>query len=159
MSTLDREHAEVLAIAIERGIASPKEAMDWACELVVAQTNPSEQVLELAGALHPHPLDVVAMLRRFPGSADPSRVFRKLLARIRDLLRDRPSAWPEVTALLEQMAIQGSVPSPLEGPCYSFDDQRLLAEQGDYGTVDEVHSELLAFLEAEAESPVDHAAS
>jgi len=159
MSTLDREHAEALAIAIERGIARPQEAIDWACQLVVTQTNPSEQVLELAGALRPHPLDVVGMLRQFPGSVDASHVFRKVLARIRDLLHDRPSAWPEVAAVLEQMAINGEVPSSLEGACYSFDDQRLLAEEGVYGNLDQVHSELLAFLEAEAESPVEHGAS
>jgi len=66
-------------------------------------------------------------------------------------LRDRPSAWPEVTAILEQMAIQGAGPTSLEGACYSFDDQRLLAEQGAYGNVGQVRSDLLAFLEAEAE--------
>jgi hypothetical protein len=150
MSTLDREQAEVFAIAIERGIVSPQEAIDWACELVAARTSPSDQLLELAGALQPHALDVVGMLRRFPGSADATQVFRKVLGRIRDLLRDRPSAWPEVTALLEQMAIDEKVPSTLEGACYNFDDQRLLAEDGTYGTIEQVHSELIAFLEAEA---------
>lgn len=150
MSTLDREHAEVLAIAIERGIASPQEAIDWACELVSARTSPSEQLLELAGAFQPHALDVVGMLRRFPGSADATHVFRKLLARIRKLLRDRPSAWSQVTAVLEQMAASGEVPSSLEGDCYRFDDQRLLAEQGTYGTIEQAQSDLIAFLEAEA---------
>jgi len=47
MSTLEREHAEVLAIAIERGIASPQEEIDWACQLVVAQTNRFARLLQL----------------------------------------------------------------------------------------------------------------
>jgi hypothetical protein len=153
MSTLDREHAEALALAIEFGLADPREAIDLACQLVVGQSTPSEPILELAGALRPHPQDVARMLRHIPGPADPVRVFRKVLAIAREHLLEHPSAWPQVTVALEQMAIAGKVPELLVSPCYRLDDQRLLAERGTYGTIEQVHAELLAFLETEAEAP------
>lgn len=155
-----REHAEALALAIEHGLADPNEAVKWACELITEQDNPFDALVELAGAARPHPLDVVGMLRRFPGSAEPTRVFRKVLGRFRDLLGARPNALPEITHALEQMALRGDVPELLAGPCYGFDDQRLLAERGVYGNVQQVHQELMAFLETEADpSPSGEARS
>ena len=151
MLTLDREYAEALALAIEYGLADPREAIDLACRLVVEQANPSEPLLELAGALRPHPQDVARMLRHIPGPADPVRVFRKVLATARHHLLESPTAWPRVTVALEQMAIAGQVPESLASPCYMLDDQRLLAEQGVYGTIEQVHADLLAFLDTEAE--------
>jgi len=145
-----REHAEVLALAIERGFIPSDGAVAWACELVVREEKPSAELVDLAGAIRPHPLDVVGLLRRLPGEADPLRVFRKVLGIARELLRTQPDALPRITRGLELMAIEGRAPAPLAGPCYAFDDERLLAEQGSYGTVEEVRAELLAFLETEA---------
>lgn len=129
------------------------EAVQWACTIVADAIAPSEEVVELAGAIRPHPVDVIAMLRRIPGSSDPVRVFRQVLARARDFLRATPNAWPQVTRALEQMAIEGVVPEPVAGPCYCFDDERLLAEHGTYGNLEDVHAELLRFLTEEAEEP------
>jgi hypothetical protein len=151
METLLRERAEVFALAIEYGLTDAREALVWACQLISEQDKPSEPILELAGAIRPHPLDVVAMLRRFPGTADPVRVFRGVLATALDLVRARPqAAWSQITLALEQMALHGKVPDELSGPCYGFDDQRLLAAQGTWGNVSDAHAELVAFLELEA---------
>lgn len=148
-----REHAGVLSLAVEHGFADYREAIDWACELVAEQTDPMPELIDLAGVIRPHPLDVVRLLQRIAGSADRARVFRRLLARIRDALCMDPGALPfaHVTRFLEQMAIAGEVPKPLEGSCYWFDDARLLAEQGISGDPDSVRAELLAFLDAEAD--------
>jgi len=56
-----------------------------------------------------------------------------------------------VTSALEHAALGGYVPNVLAGPCLAFDDQRLLAEQGVYGTVSEVRAELVAFLDIESD--------
>jgi hypothetical protein len=150
MQPLLREQAEVLALVIEHGLAEPAEAVTWACQLVSEQEHPSEATLELAGALRPHFLDVLDMLRRFPGTADPVRVFRSFLARARDLVHQQPEAWSRITIALEQMALRGEAPEVLGDACRSFDDERLLAENGTYGSVHEVRAELIAFLEVEA---------
>ena len=42
------------------------------------------------------------------------------------------------------------VPGTLAGPCFGFDDQRLLAEQGVYGSISDVGAHLVAYLEAES---------
>jgi hypothetical protein len=141
--TMIREQAEAWALAIECGLADSRGAVDWACELVAEQANPLAELIEIAGAIRPHPMDVVAMLRRVPGQFDPLRVFRKFLATSRDFLKERPSAWPRITRALEQMAIHTDVPEPLASPCRGFDDQRLLAEQGIDSSVEKEAQELV----------------
>ena len=151
MMKLLREHAESIAVAIELGLADANEAVDWACVLVAEQANPSEELLALAGAIKPHPLDVVGLLRALPGSPDPTPVFRKLLGRCLDLLQARPDAWSQVTLALEHLANAGQVPAPLDGPCHGFDGERGLAQQGIYGSVERAYSALIAFLEEQSE--------
>ena len=72
-------------MAIEYGLADPREAIDLACQLVIEQANPSEPLVELAGALRPQPEDVARMLRHIPGPANPVLVFRKVLARTEEM--------------------------------------------------------------------------
>jgi hypothetical protein len=150
MSLTEQEQADAFALAILSSFATADEAMDWARDLVLTLADPPVKLVELAGAIRPHPLDVVGLLRALPGDRDHERVFRAVLARARDLLRRQPEAFPIVTAALEQMAQHGQVPESLAGPCFSFDDQRLLAEDGVYGTTREVHDDLLSFLNEEA---------
>lgn len=147
-----REYAEAMAWAIEHGLEAPRDALDWACLLVAEQSEAPEELIELAGAVRAHPADVARLLRNLPGPIDRSRVLRKIFAKYLDLLGRDPSAWSQVTAGLEQMAINGEVPEPLDRPCRSFDDQLALAKQGVYGDPNQVKAELLTFLEAEAES-------
>jgi hypothetical protein len=146
-----REHADALALAIEHGLAEVREASDWASEIVADDACPSGALLELAGAVRPNAPDVVRMLRTIAGACDAMAVFRKFLARLRDAVRARPEAWPQITRLLEQLAILDQVPTALAGRCYSFDDARNLADQGVYGSVEAVEAELRAFLETESE--------
>ncbi len=151
MTPLDRDYVKALELMVEHGLAEAQEAIDWACNVVVESANPPEEVLEIAGAIRPHPLDVVNMLRQFPGSADSTRTFRKVLTRIQALLRSRPGALPVVTMALERMALGGEVPEEFAGYCYGLDDTRYLAEEGVYGNIEKLRSELLMFIEAEAE--------
>lgn len=144
------EAAAVLALSIEFGLDEAREGVDWACELVAALPEPSEKLLELAGLVRPHPLDVIGLLRQIPGPIDERRAFRKLLAKFRRVLLTQPSEWLAVTKTLEQMALRGYVPESLSGPCLRLDDARLLAESGVYGTLEEVHSDLIDFLEKES---------
>jgi|GEM_PF-793483 len=144
------EVAAVLALSIEFGLDEAREGVDWACELVAVLSAPSEELVEIAGLVRPHPLDVVGLLRQIPGAIDERRVFQKVLAKLRRVLSTQPSTWPGLTTVLEQMALRGYVPDSLAGPCLRLDDARLLAESGVYGTLEEVRSELIDFLEQES---------
>ena len=154
MTEQDREQAGAFALAIEHGLLDVRGVMDWACDVVAVEASPSEDVLELAGAIRPSPVDVARMLRAIAGSPDRNAVFRKFLAIVRDAVRARANLWPLVAGMLERLAIRGQVPGPLEGQCYNFDDQRFLAEDGSYGTLDAVEADLRAFLETESEPSV-----
>jgi hypothetical protein len=150
MSAL-REHAEAMAWAIENGLEAPRVALNWACLLVAEQADPPEELIELAGAIRPHPAEVVRLLRQLPGSVDRTRVLRKLFARYLDLLRRKPDALPRVTADLERMTIKDEIPEPLDGQCRAFNDALSLAEQGIWGDVAEIRADVLSFLETEGE--------
>jgi hypothetical protein len=150
MSLTEQEQADAFALAILSGLATADQAMDWARDLMLTLADPPVELVELAGAIRPHPLDIVGLLRAFRGERDHERVFRAVLFRARDLLRRQPEAFPIVTAALEQMAQNGQAPQSLAGPCFSFDDQRLLAEDGVYGTTRDVYDDLLSFLDEEA---------
>jgi hypothetical protein len=110
MIRASQEHAQALALAIESGLADPGEARDWAARLVVESPTPCDELLDLAGAIRPHPVDVVGVLRRLPGVSDPVRVFRLVLARAHDVLRTDPEALPAVTIALEQIAQRTDAP-------------------------------------------------
>jgi hypothetical protein len=148
--SLAREDAEVLAIAIEQGLAAPREAIDWACSLIVEEANPSAPLVDLAGAIRPHPQDVVHILREFPGDADQTRVFRRILRRFREAALARPEAWARLTRALEQMVLSHQVPEALAAQAFRFDDQRLLAEQGIF-SLESVRDEFMEFLEVEGD--------
>jgi hypothetical protein len=150
MPLTQQEQADVFALAILGSLADADQAVDWARGLLLTLANPPAEIVEIAGAIRPHPLDVVALLRLFRGERDHERVFRAVLARARDLLRRQPEAFPVVTQALEQMAQHGQVPESLARPCFSFDDQRLLAEDGVYGTTKDVYENLMSFLDVEA---------
>jgi len=150
MSLTEQEQAETFALAILGSLATADQAVDWARGLLLILADPPVEVVELAGATRPHPLDIVALLRQFRGERDHERVFRAVLARARDLLRQQPAAFPIVTHALEQMAQHGQVPESLTSPCFSFDDQRQLAEDGVYGTTADVYENLMSFLDEEA---------
>jgi hypothetical protein len=151
MQTLDKEDAEALAFAIEYGLTEASEAIESACTLVVQLERPSEHLLELSGIIRPHPLDVVNLLRRWPGPSDPVIVFRKVLRRALVWVRKHPEDLSRVTYALESMAIADQVPEEFAQDCYGLDDMRWLAEQGTYGTIEQVRVQVLAFLEEEAE--------
>ena len=93
----------------------------------------------------------MSLLRRWPGSTDSVRVFRKVLRRALNWLREYPDRLSRVTYALESMAIADQVPAKFAQHCYGLDDLRTLAEQQTYGTIEQLRSELLSFLEAEAE--------
>src|SRR5690349_14356255 len=102
-----REHAELLAWGIERGFIDSQAAIDWACEQVIAEPNLSEQMLELAGLIQPHPLDVVSALRHIPGAFNHRRLFRRILGVMHNALLRDPGLFTQITRTLEQMYLGG----------------------------------------------------
>jgi|RhiMethySRZTD1v2_1073278.scaffolds.fasta_scaffold06778_17 hypothetical protein len=146
-----RDEAEAFALVIETSLLDAHQAVEWARDLMATGAGSVDDLVDIAGAIRPHPLDAVAMLRRLPGTSDPVRLFRIVLRHAADLLRAQPDAWPRVTRALEQIALRVDLPEELAEPCRRLDDERALAEQGSYGDIDDVHAELLAFLELHAE--------
>jgi hypothetical protein len=143
---MDPTEAGYLAIATQQGLVPPSVGVDRACELVIANTAPDALVLELAGLVRPHPLDVVGILRRIAVGADTALVFQRVAALLKRLLVDDPGTLSRITFMLEQLALQGCIPDAAASECLGFDDARLLAEAGTYGTIEEVRRDLSEFL-------------
>jgi hypothetical protein len=148
-----REKGLLLALAIEYGFVDWREAETWACQVICEQEQPPSALVELAGGIRLHPADAVRMLREIPGTADPQRVFRLLLGRMKAWLALHPDRWPTITKALENMTLNEKVDVPERylAQCRYFDDDRLLSEQGVLAcSVEDVRKELESFLEAES---------
>ena len=143
-----RERAEVLALLIENGFDVEQDTRTWALSLLDDPTNASA-ALDLLETQHP--LDAVRVLREMPGSFDRVSAARGVLGWLGAFLKACPSSLDRVTVALEQMALRSELPNDLSGPCYGFDDARLLAEEGTYGSLVQVRADVVAFLEAEGE--------
>jgi hypothetical protein len=142
-----REMAETCALGIEYSLLELDEVVAWAAQEFATLEAPPEPLLEIAGAIRPHPLDIVRYLRSIPGTYDRVTVFRNLMARARATLLHRPESFSSLTHTLEQMALCGDVPEEFESDCLRLDDARLLAESGAYGSLEDVRRDLRTFLD------------
>jgi len=149
-----REHADFLALAIKHGLLEPDAAVDWACEIVVAEEDPLAVIVDLAGTIRPQPGEVIELLDRVPGSADPVIVFRRLLGFMLQQLQSNAFTLARVTIMLRQLVDAGEVPEDLARQCKHFDYVLQDAEEGwVVGSVDKVRRQLIDFLETESHVP------
>lgn len=147
MVPVSREHADFLALAIEHGVLEPDAAVDWACEVIVAEADPLADMVELAGLIRPQPREVIELLDRVPGSADPSIVFRRLLGLMLRQLQSDARSLDDVTILLRQMVDANAVPEELAPRCRHFDYALVCAhEMLTLETVEDIRRQLVEFL-------------
>lgn len=152
MVPVSREHADFLALALEHGVLEPDAAVDWACEIIVAEADPHADMVELAGLIRPQPGEVIELLDRVPGSADPSTVFRRLLGLLLQQLQSNARSLDDVTILLRQMVDANAVPEELASRCRHFDNALVCAHDAlTLETVEDIRRQLVEFL-AEASS-------
>lgn len=151
MMSNTREYADFLALAIKHGLLEPDAAVDWACEIVVAEADPHKVIVELAGTIRPQPGEVIELLDCVPGSADSLTVFRRLLGLMLQQLQSDTRSLEDVTIRLRQMVDANDVPEELAPQCERFDNLLLFANEGlTMASVDDVRRELMDFLEAES---------
>lgn len=147
MVPVTREHADFLALAIEHGVLEPDAAVDWACEVIVAEADSLADMVELAGLIRPQPGEVIELLNRIPGSADPSTVFRRLLGLLLRQLQSDARSLDDVTILLRQMVDANAVPEELAARCEHFDIALVCAQDGlTLETVEDIRRQLVEFL-------------
>lgn len=146
-----RERAEFLVLAINHGLLEPDAAVDWACEIVVAEKDPLAVVVELAGLIRPQRGEVIELLDRVPGNADQRIVFRRVLGLMLQQLRDGSRTVGDVTVTLRGMVDANAVPEELAQACFDFDYALDFAAEGiTVDTVDDVCRQVTDFLEAES---------
>jgi len=154
MVPVSREHADFLALAIDHGVLEPNAAVDWACEIIVAEADPIATIVELAGLIRPEPREVIELLDRVPGSADSSVVFRRLLGFMLQQLQNDARSLADVTIVLRQMVAAAAVPEELVSRCDHFDNALLCAQDGlTMETVDDVRQQLVEFLTEQSQIP------
>lgn len=147
-----REHADFLALAIEHGVLEPDAAVDWACEILVAEEDPHAVIVELAGVIRPDRREVIELLDAVPGSADSVYVFRRLLGLMLRQLQSNERSLSDVTITLQQMVDADAVPEDLAPQCRHFDSALICAQDGlTIDTVDDVRRQVIDFLTTESE--------
>jgi hypothetical protein len=137
---------------IEAGLLPMESAKEWAFSLIAQRSNPSIEIIEIATAGRREL--AISSLRPAAIGADLALAGRMLLATLHDQLR--LGQVPLRSSL--RMAIQiASSTCPGSQAYYDFDlleDELSLAENGMYGTVDEVAKSTLAALSDPVLSPV-----
>lgn len=146
-----REDADFLALAIKHGVLEPDAAVDWACEILLAEKDPHAVIVELAGVVRPQRREVIELLDSVPGLADPQFAFRRLLGLMLRQLQSDEHTLADVTIALRQMVDADAVPEELVPQCNHFDHALLCAQDGlTIDTVDDVRKQVLNFLAVES---------
>lgn len=157
-----KEKAEYFKFGLMLGLHTVSDVVHWADSEIKRKLKSPYIFIELSLMEHSSPKDVRTKLNEFPGSEDKSRILRKILPKLLGhmylLLSHHPEYGPTLANNLYQIYIEldqefghFSLPQELY-PMLALDDQYLLAQQGTYGTEEEVLQDFLAFLKPYAET-------
>jgi len=157
-----KERAEYFRFGLMLGVHTVSDVVRWADSEIKRQVKPPYIFIELSLMEHSSPKDVRTKLNKFPGSVDKSKILRKILPKLLGhmyfLLSHHPEYGPTLANNLYQIYVEldqelgyFSLPQELY-PMLALDDQYSLAQQGTYGTEQEVLQDFLAFLKPYAET-------
>jgi hypothetical protein len=143
-----KNQAEFYRQGAMHGLIPVPEVIAWADSLIAASDSPPAVLLDIS-LLRPTDLpQLVRILGEVPGIVDKRHVSQQLFSRMATVLEEDEVLLPRVTRMLEHMAGEDLAPTrEARGNMWGFDDLRWLAENESYGTVAQVRSEVLAFLQ------------
>ena len=146
MSENHRTVAEAYLRVLEFDLADVAAIDAWVDGVILAEPEPAFAFIE-ASAARCKPDALMTALRDVPGEADAVTRRRIVIGFMAEALRRDPEAINRVVRALYQMALDGDVPNEeAESEMWSFCDEFDLAEQGIYGSTEDVHRDVARFL-------------
>ena len=144
-----KNQAERLRIGIRGGWLRIDEAIAWADAEIAREAEPHPSVLDVALAHRRTREEIASLLSTVPGSADMVAVMRWCLHDLLVALEREPGLARDAARWLHANAWDWLPESEFGSEPYVLADMFAVADEG-YGTREEVHARLLAFLREHA---------
>lgn len=144
-----KAHAETFRLALILGLVEPFDVIQWADrEVMTEAASEVPALLDISLAAHRPVAELTSLLSAVPGDANRSVVGRYLAAQLLDGLKSGRLDIVTVARAMFRLLHEGYAPdSEFENMAYVADDGVDLALQQTYGTLEEVHLDVLRFLE------------
>jgi hypothetical protein len=135
--------ASEFKLALEAGVIDRAEIVRWADDLLMSQEY-DDRLAEISLSSDKTNKDIEALLGEIATPDDDFAGFRKMLGRMHEALEADPTRLHEFTRFLERLWIRHDYTLPDDlGFIIGLEDDYLLAEDGQFGTVDAFRSQLL----------------
>jgi len=143
--TPDPKHAAYLRLALQLGVRSVSDIVQWADSQISALDDPTDSLIDLSLMAKSHPIDVMGKLGGLSGEVTPLDVAHEVLADAHAALLDDPSFGRPLAKCLYHFCVENDYPRDFI-QCVGFDDDYALADQGLF-TVEDAYNGLLEYTE------------
>ena len=138
-STLIRSHA----LGLEVGATSVEEVKKWADEFIVSHGY-DDRVADISLLTKDTSKEAHSMLLSLSPEADDWNALRLLAPRLLEVLEEVPTRLHDLTRFFEKVCYRNGFDWPKDfNFLIGIEDQFLLAEQGSYGTIEDVRTEVV----------------
>jgi len=135
--------ASEFKLALEAGVIDREEIVRWADDLLMSQEY-DDRLAEISLSGDKTNKDIEALLGELATPDDDFTGFRRMLGRMHEALEADSTRLHQFTRFLERLWIRHDYTLPDDlGFIIGLEDDYLLAEDGQFGTVDEFRSQLL----------------
>jgi len=135
--------ASEFKLALEAGVIDRQEVIRWADGLLMTEEY-DDRLAEISLSRDKTNKDIEALLGELAAPDDDFTGFRGMLGRMHDALDADPTRLHEFTRFLERLWIRHHYTLPDDlGFIIGLEDDYLLAEEGQYGSVSSIYTQLL----------------
>ena len=135
--------ASEFKLALEGGVIDRQEIVQWADDLLMTEEY-DDRLAEISLSRDKTNKEIEAMLGELAAPDDDFAGFRGMLGRMHDALKADPTRLHEFTRFLERLWIRHDYTLPDDlGFIIGLEDDYLLAEEGQYGSVSAILTQLL----------------
>lgn len=138
--------ASEFKLALEAGVIDRQEIVRWADELLITEEY-DDRIAEISLSTSKTNKDIEALLGEIAEPDDDFAGFRSMLGRMHAALEADPTRLHEFTRFLERLWIRHDYTLPNDlGFIIGLEDDYLLAEEGQYGSISAILTQLLGDL-------------
>ena len=150
------EKAEVYRLGLTVGLFEVPDAVTWADQVIMAEANPDNAILEVSMAADAGTAGMISRLKDAAGDQSPGRPRDVVLALLGKRLSGDPGAAEGIAAQLKALAGAYDSPDAVLKEAAGFSSAYAGAAHGD-GSVEDVNASLAAFLARDAAASTDWA--
>ena len=134
-------------IGLTLGILNAQDVQDWVNEKIAKESNPSEELIEMAFTKNDDVYGLISILSLLPDSNNEYEIVRHLLSKVTGVNLGNIEYCRRLSECLYNFWVQMDYEAPDDlAEIGFFDDGYSLADNGTYGTMDEWHNDFKKFI-------------